>query len=200
MLTCRGISLLEMLLVLAIFGILISIGVEQYRKYESRTVITEVKNDVQQLAHAVNIYFVKTGCAPDGTFPIDRQQPTIQVLANISGINLVTSRDPIVRQYSVRISQQGKTNNGRNIYQLAVIADLNKNYTPAQTLYYAKALNAKNKTGTITPQLVWITPPHTLANNPGNSLWILGGEQQGLKAQQTGSGDQGGTSGSYCVM
>lgn len=53
----HGFTLLEMLVVIAVFGILSAIAIQQYNSYRSRAVDIQMKSDLKNAALAMESYF-----------------------------------------------------------------------------------------------------------------------------------------------
>ena len=98
-----GFTLIEVLLVIAIIGVLAVIGIPQFIAYRSRAVDSQMKSDLRNAAVAVESYFTKRSVYPASISEVDGFgfQPT-------SGVTLTLN---VVSQssYTITAAKSGGT-------------------------------------------------------------------------------------------
>jgi prepilin-type N-terminal cleavage/methylation domain-containing protein len=67
----RGFTLIEVLLIIAIIGLLAAIGISQFIAYRGRAVDSQLKSDLRNAAVAVESYFTKWSVYPASIAEID---------------------------------------------------------------------------------------------------------------------------------
>lgn len=166
----RGISLLELLLVLVGIAILTLASIHRYRDYHRQTEMAEIKSDITIIIRALNNYFHITGCNTDGTFPADKREPSMHEL----GLNnSYQSRLPLVVHYIPHIVASGDhTKRNKPIYLLQINVEFNHTITNSQLAWYKQALNATAIAPT-SHRLSWQILPGTNVTADNNNLWIL---------------------------
>jgi type IV pilus assembly protein PilA len=92
----KGFTLIELMIVIAIIGILAAIAVPQYQMYRARGFMATVRSDTKNLHTAVQAYIAENlgGSPPTGTwlgpsaipqYPPARVSPLVTVSINASG-------------------------------------------------------------------------------------------------------------------
>ena len=66
----RGFTLIEILIVMAVLGLLVAIAIPQFMSYRSQAVDAEMKSDLRNTAIAIEAYFAKQGVLPASTAEI----------------------------------------------------------------------------------------------------------------------------------
>ena len=66
----RGFTLIEILIVMAVLGLLVAIAIPQVMSYRSQAVDAEMKSDLRNTAIAIEAYFAKQGVLPASTAEI----------------------------------------------------------------------------------------------------------------------------------
>lgn len=88
---CRntGFTLIEVLLVIAIIGVLAVIGIPQFIAYRSRAVDAQMKSDLRNAAVAVESYFTKRSVYPASISEVDGFgfQPTSGVTLTLNVVS-----------------------------------------------------------------------------------------------------------------
>ncbi|MCG6971469.1 MAG: prepilin-type N-terminal cleavage/methylation domain-containing protein [Gammaproteobacteria bacterium] len=69
----RGFSLIEMLMVVAIFATLLSIAVPAYRKYTDAKDVAMAKKEIVEISAAIDRYFASQGRFPDSLVDVSLQ-------------------------------------------------------------------------------------------------------------------------------
>lgn len=72
----RGFSVMEILIVIAILGLLAAIAVPAYENYTDKKNITEAKKDILDIQTAIEKYYVTNNRFPDSLADIGKQQMT----------------------------------------------------------------------------------------------------------------------------
>jgi prepilin-type N-terminal cleavage/methylation domain-containing protein len=187
----RALSLLELLLVLAIAGILITVSIRSYRQYEQRSQIARVKNDVAMLYAALSHYYFETGCnsttdASPGQFKGDKT-PAINNLPVLTGVEaLPTEERPIVSAFHVAIVDTNTLSaGGKHVYTLQVTADISGD-APLPAARYAMMLHATVSGNT----LAWNLLPSLHLQDTRNPLWILNAIRRSFQMLASGDADQ----------
>jgi type IV pilus assembly protein PilA len=66
----RGFTLIEILMVMAVLGLLVAIAIPQFMSYRSQAVDAEMKSDLRNTAIAIEAYFAKQTVLPASTAEI----------------------------------------------------------------------------------------------------------------------------------
>lgn len=176
----RGVTLVEMLMVLVGIAVILSLSIHRYRDYQRHIQLAGVKNDIASIQEAANRYYHITGCHSDGSFAGD-SSPSMKDL----GLQL-DGRPPIVpfggNSYSAKIVETNEpTTNNKPVYALQVRATLNTAYSDKRMSWYQKRFSAENVEG---HTLLWTTLPSNTASEPGTKLWVMKAEgEQFRKAE-----------------
>lgn len=136
----HGISLFEQLLVLAVIGMIIVLGVKRYHLYEQQQEVTRIKTDLGTVFAALDVYFHQEGCTVDGKF-IGNFKPRLD--KDLQILNL-TNQGYYLKNYSAEIQQfSNQTPQTKPLYQFVIVANTN-NLSAAQLRLIA------NETGSFT--------------------------------------------------
>jgi type IV pilus assembly protein PilA len=91
---CFGFTLIEILIVIAILGVLAVIAIPQFTAYRSRSIDAQMKSDLRNTAVAVESYFAKRSVYPASVDELDGFgfQPTngVTLTLNIVSTNAYT--------------------------------------------------------------------------------------------------------------
>jgi prepilin-type N-terminal cleavage/methylation domain-containing protein len=183
-------TLIEILLVLAIFAVILMMGIKRFSQYREHMQVIAVQSDINQISTALDQYFYVTGCDQSGTFPTDKLNPSLSDL----GIDNFVARLPLIVGYSAHVIDSKQTSASKPIYLLQIIATLNPNLSAAQINWYRQVFNAGQVDAN---NLIWQTTPNNRISNSLNSYWILDGQRAIFRNIQNGLQD---TQYSYCAQ
>lgn len=71
-----GFTLIEILMVMAVLGLLVAIAIPQFMSYRSQAVDAEMKSDLRNTAIAIEAYFAKQTVLPASAAKSGGTQPT----------------------------------------------------------------------------------------------------------------------------
>lgn len=173
-------TLIEILCVLAIFAVILMMGVKRFQQYREKMQTVSVQSDIKQIEMALDQYFYATGCDVSGRFPPEKQHPSLADL----GITTFDARLPLVVGYSVQVVDSGqKTIDQRPIYVLQMTAALNSTVSLQQINWYKQLFNAERVDKN---NLIWQTMPNNSVTNSLNPYWVLDGQRAVFRKIQNG--------------
>lgn len=184
-----GFSLIEILLVLTIFAVISMIGINRWHQYREKMQTEAIKNDLTQIAQALDQYFYIQGCDSSGNF---KGQPN----PSMTDLGLtITSRPPIAA-YEAYIVNSEIEAAGKPIYLLKIVATLDVTLSATQMYWYGQLFNA-GKIDLDHAELIWQTTPNNRAST-SNAYWVLEGQRAIFRRIQNGLTSSLGYS--YCAQ
>ncbi len=181
----RGFTLLEVLLVLAISGVLLTVSIRGYRQYQQEGQLAQVRSDLSLLYAGLSQYYFNTGCnsvsvaSAAGEFKGDLTPNVSALPLPMFGEALPQSRGPIVQKYEVAIIDTGeKTTAEKHIYQLQVTAKISRDALLGAGKY-AQLLRAGSRNGR---RLRWTMLPNARPVESSGPLWLLDATRDGFRA------------------
>jgi type IV pilus assembly protein PilA len=96
----RGFSLVEVLVVIAIIGILVSIAVPNYLSYRTRGQFTRTASDLRTIARGFRLYSVDNPDPANGSYPNDTHRVLPPGLEHYVNIALFTAETPLGGYYN----------------------------------------------------------------------------------------------------
>ena len=76
-LACRGFTLMELMIVIAIIGILAAVAIPGYIKYRDKARIASMVSDIKYFENAFNVYAIDNGDFPDDSHIVLPDMPTM---------------------------------------------------------------------------------------------------------------------------
>lgn len=182
----RGVTLLELLFVLALTAVIIIAGLNQYQNMREDAKYDQVKSHVDLLLQAINAhYYITCVNVPEGIPPeIDWISSPYNAL-NTGDVPLVPNANaiynPFGSNYRVKYGPiSGELNKPVRIV-LTLEADFSQ-LTPTQLLEAKTRWQASTISGS---SLTWVRLPSQVKNAAG--LWVLGSDLSRFKKQEEAS-------------
>ena len=165
MLMQRGLTLLELLLVLSVAVVIISLGIQRYRSYYRAEQFDLLDNDVAIIRHSLNSFYNEIPCDFAGTLARDLN---VDVMSKLQLQPRFTHRFPYVTQYHARIIDSGATTkkDHKPVYQVEVTAIIEPHYVTLMG-WLRKRLQASRATG---DTLYWVSLLNNTQVAPGSDL------------------------------
>lgn len=162
-----GASLIELLLALSITGLITILGVQRYRLYQQDQQVQNITSDLQQIFHALNLYFAQQGCDMDGHF-LGAASPLLNHDLHLNALS--HGRSPWIQAYTPQITSFSTTKQSHKpLYQLMITAKINsRNRQWAQWLTQRTAGSNPGPT----QQIQWRIKPQQTYQHP-YSKWVL---------------------------
>lgn len=61
---CRGLSLIELAIAMAIFGLMLATAIATYNAYKKNRLVSDTTGNIAKVVRAINLYYMKTGTYP----------------------------------------------------------------------------------------------------------------------------------------
>ena len=183
----KGVSLLELLLVLSIMAVLLVAAFSRYQQYQYEVKISEMDKSITLLQQALAEYFfqycrVNEPSQPDPLHPIPKDFTNVKELLDAIGWStrnlLITN--PLGNDFVVAIKSNMKAS-GNAAYSLQISAQMKIADEAVES--YKRAVNASgcvNAAGKIDPSckdkiFVWLKLPWYSTPGVESNLWIMKG-------------------------
>lgn len=189
----RGISLLELLLVMVLMAVLLFIAIHRYQIYAQQKDIVAVQQNVAMLMHATQLYYRECCSKSNGTNTKNRscmvaaKPPVFDVsiialerAGLISPGTLQETKLVDRNGYAVQAISKGQDQNGNPLYQLQVSANLNIKL--AALSWYQQILQATSATPNVL-QLHWTYLPGYEIRDRQSGLWAFDASLREFKNQ-----------------
>ena len=163
----RGFMVVEIMLVIVIAAIIILLGLQYYRSYNSAMKLNLVTNDVATIRESLNRFYDAIPCNSNGVLQADLN---VDVIAQLDIPSPLTLRLPYIESYHAMIMNSGAmTDQQKPEYMLAVSANINPRYESIMSTL-ASAWQATHYVGTI---MYWNSLSNNTTTDPGSDLWDL---------------------------
>ncbi len=191
-----GVTLIEMLFVLAIIAILVTVSIMQYRHYQRKTQLRLVRYDITRIYQALNNYYHQQGCNSDSHF---QGAVASDIIKQLGLPSFYASDNPryLIQNYSAQVVLLGQTKTDQDIYAFNIKATLNPALSAGQQAWLLKALQAQRLTG---GALIWQSLPANSKSQGSDQLWPLNGLSRLVKKHLNRKDMLNGASPSYCLQ
>jgi len=165
----QGVSLLELLLVLAVIAAITFLGINRYQTHKRQTELAQVQQNIQYIFQAASVYY-RLECKTGKTFQISMALlENDKLLPPLAKTKLVKQWPNSSYYYSVSATKIGETEETeQDIYRLAVQADLN--VQPNTIGWYKTRLRAYSASVTT---LSWRSMPSYQQPTMDSNLWVM---------------------------
>lgn len=175
----KGFSVLELLLVLIVITGILLIGLRRYWIYHERVNLYGISSDETRIMLALNRYFQSVGCTREGYFHSTHLEPALSDLGDPE-LKTGMGRAAVVEKYRVQIKDSGQRAGIKPIYELRVIADMDKKLEMKKVQGLANLFNARVEN----QELVWTNLPGEGLAEKGNPVWILQASATQFRSRQ----------------
>lgn len=178
----KGLSMIEVLLVISIAALIILLGLQRYRGYWQVEQYTLVKNDVQTILQALNQFYNTIPCDSNGIIVRDLNR---DVLDQLKLPYVLSERAPYISNYTARIIDSGARTEKKNkpVYQIEVTAELEP--AVSNVMWFFKKLDATYYHGRT---LYWVNIPNTSLSDAAMALTPLNISREQFKQALNGEG------------
>ncbi len=175
----KGFSLLELLLVIVVIAGILLIGLRRYWIYQEEVNYYGISSDETELMLALDRHFESVGCFRNGIYASTDLEPKISDLGD-PNLKDGMSRPPVVDAYHVKIENTSQMMGGKPIYELLVMADMNKHFSTKKIVALANLFNARYENN----HLIWKNFPGQGLAEEGNEIWILQASANEFRREQ----------------